>query len=631
MTGDPGWLDILAEPLRYPFMVRALAAGVLVAVAGAVTGSFLLVRRWSLLGDAISHAVLPGVAVAYLLGWPYFTGALASALLTAAGIGFLERNTRLKSDAATGLLFLGAFALGLAILSRARSSVDVFHILFGNVLGVSRADLVLMAVVAAVAAGLVALLFKELQLWAFDPVTAEVAGLPVRALHYLMMVLVSATLVAALQAVGVVLALAMLVTPPATAYLLVRRFPALIGLAVVLGTVAAVTGLYLSFYLDVASGPAMVLVAMAGFVVALVLAPEQGLLARLLQRRRTARLVAAEDVLKALHELGVEGGEAVARGAGPAAGPAAAAAASPRGVPLDVLAGWTGLTRREVRAALARLVARGLAAWDPEPEAGDPGPQAPQPAGDGAGGGPQPAGAGFRERRGPRAQGPALGARLTAAGVREARRLIRTHRLWERYLTDVAGMAWEDVHQVAHELEHATPPHLAEEMAEALGHPARDPHGAPIPTPAGDVPAEPGPPPVALDQLPAGTRAVVARVDDEDPDLLGRLRRAGLVPGTRLEVLGRARDGLWVRREEASQVRVPGPPAEEPAGRRGPRPEPAAPVAAEQGAGRSEAPGEASGPDGQWLDAAAAAALRVHPLEPDGTLTRPGPREEEPA
>ena len=210
MSGEPGWLGILVEPLRYPFMVRALLAGVLVAVAGAVTGSFLLVRRWSLLGDAISHAVLPGVAVAYLLGWPYFTGALASALLTAAGIGFLERNTRLKSDAATGLLFLGAFAAGLAILSRARSSVDVFHILFGNVLGVSRTDLVLMAVVATAAVGFVLLLFKELQLWAFDPLTAEVAGLPTRALHYLMMLLVSATLVAALQAAAAVDLVAMI-------------------------------------------------------------------------------------------------------------------------------------------------------------------------------------------------------------------------------------------------------------------------------------------------------------------------------------------------------------------------------------------------------------------------------------
>ena len=531
MSGEPGWLGILVEPLRYPFMVRALLAGVLVAVAGAVTGSFLLVRRWSLLGDAISHAVLPGVAVAYLLGWPYFTGALASALLTAAGIGFLERNTRLKSDAATGLLFLGAFAAGLAILSRARSSVDVFHILFGNVLGVSRTDLVLMAGVAAAAVGLVLLLFKELQLWAFDPLTAEVAGLPTRALHYLMMLLVSATLVAALQAVGVVLALAMLVTPPATAYLLVRRFPAMIGLAVGLGVVAAITGLYLSFYLNVASGPAMVLVAMGAFAVALVLAPEQGLLARTLERRRLARVVAAEDVLKALHELGTEEGAADGRSAAPVA--------------VEALVAWTGLSRREVHGALARLVARGLATW----EAGD----RPRPGARRAGGLASVRRLGRFGRLAGLGMGVPGGARLTAAGVREARRLIRTHRLWERYLTDVAGMAWEDVHEVAHQLEHATPPHLAEEMAEALGHPARDPHGAPIPTAAGEVPGEAGPRPVALDRIPAGREAVVVRVDDEDSHLLARLRRSGLVPGARVRVLGReaGRIRLQVRPRDA--------------------------------------------------------------------------------
>ncbi|PZN09675.1 MAG: ABC transporter, partial [Bacillota bacterium] len=225
-------------------MLRALLAGTLVGIAGAVIGSFLLVRRWSLLGDAISHAVLPGVALSYLVGWPYFAGALATAILTALGIGFVERNTRLKSDAAMGLLFIGAFAAGLAILSRARSSVDVFHILFGNVLGVSTADLTLIAAVTVLVVGLVVALFKELQLWAFDPLTAEVAGLPVRLLHYLLMFLLSATIVAALQAVGIVLALAMLITPPATAYLLTRRFPSMIALAAAFGVVSAVTGLY---------------------------------------------------------------------------------------------------------------------------------------------------------------------------------------------------------------------------------------------------------------------------------------------------------------------------------------------------------------------------------------------------
>lgn len=287
-------LGLFWEPLGYPFMVRALAAGAAVGIAGAVIGSFLLVRRWALLGDAISHAVLPGVAVAYLLGWPYFLGALGTALLTAVGTGFVERHTRIKSDAAMGILFIGAFAAGLAMLSRIRSSVDVFHILFGNVLGVSRGDLLLTAGVAIGVVAVVGALFKELQLWAFDPLTAQVSGLPVGFLHYLLLVLLSATIVSALRAVGIVLALAMLVTPPATAYLLTRRLSEMVVVAAALGALSAVFGLYLSFYLDLASGPSMVLVATGMFALALLLAPEQGLLARALQRRRASRRASRE-------------------------------------------------------------------------------------------------------------------------------------------------------------------------------------------------------------------------------------------------------------------------------------------------------------------------------------------------
>lgn len=492
--------DVFVEPFRYPFMLRALLAGVAVGVPGAVIGSFLLVRRWSLLGDAISHAVLPGVAVSYLLGWPYFAGALLSAMLTALGIGFLERNTRIKSDAAMGILFIGAFAAGLVVLSRVRSSVDVFHILFGNVLGVSEADLALVLGVGAVVLAVVAALFKELQLWAFDPLTAEVIGLPVRALHYLLMLLLSATIVAALQAVGIALALAMLVTPPAAAYLLTRRLPEMMAVAAAIGAVAAVVGLYLSFYLNVASGPAMVLVATAAFALALLVAPEQGLIARLVRRRRTAAQVALDDTLKALEELG----------------------AGERHVTLDAVAREAGVSPSLAARRVQRLAAAGLVDVGGE------------------------------------------GARLTAAGVRHARTLIRSHRLWERYLTDVAGMPWDAVHEEAHRLEHVTTPRLADELSQALGHPTRDPHGAPIPSAEGELPDGAGLP---LDSPEAGTRVEVVRVADEDAELLRRLRHAGIHPGARLAV-ERAADGsvallaadgtplLTLSRREAALVRV---------------------------------------------------------------------------
>jgi len=205
------FLEWLLGPLQYGFMQQALVAALIVGVVGAVVGSFLLVKRWALLGDAIAHAVLPGVAIAFLLGWPFFVGAVVTGLLTALGISFVERNSRIKQDAAMGLLFVSAFALGLAIISRIQSPVDLFHVLFGNVLAVSRQDLLLTGVTGVVVVVAIAVLYKELLLWSFDPIMAESVGLPVRRLHYLLILLTSLTIVASLQAVGIVLVVAMLI------------------------------------------------------------------------------------------------------------------------------------------------------------------------------------------------------------------------------------------------------------------------------------------------------------------------------------------------------------------------------------------------------------------------------------
>ncbi|MFQ5840004.1 MAG: iron chelate uptake ABC transporter family permease subunit [Candidatus Methylomirabilales bacterium] len=288
------FLEWLLGPLQYGFMQHALVAAMIVGVVSAVVGSFLLVKQWALLGDAISHAVLPGVAIAFLLGWPFFVGAVVTGLLTALGIGFVERNSRIRQDAAMGLLFVSAFALGLAIISRIQSPVDLFHILFGNVLAVSRLDLLLTAATGIVVVGAIALLYKELLLWAFDPIMAESVGLPVRRLHYLMILLTSLTIVASLQAVGIVLVVAMLIAPAATAYLLTDRFHRMILLAALLGALSGVAGLYLSFYLDVASGATMVLVGATLFSASLLFAPKHGIVPKALRRRR-ARSVAFED------------------------------------------------------------------------------------------------------------------------------------------------------------------------------------------------------------------------------------------------------------------------------------------------------------------------------------------------
>ena len=258
----------LLEPLTYPFMLRGLFASVMVGAVCAVLGTYVVLRGMSFFGDALAHAILPGVAVAYLARWPLSAGALAAGLLAAAAIGYLQ--TRVREDTAIGIVFSGAFALGIALLSTVRTyTVDLTHFLFGNVLGVSPADLVVTAVLSGGVLLLTVAFHKELVLVSFDPVLATVLRLPTSLLRYLLLFLLAVTVVASLQVVGVALVVAMLVTPPATAYLLVRRVGPMMGLAALFGVLSAVAGLYGSYYLNIPSGPAMVLVCTGIFLLVL--------------------------------------------------------------------------------------------------------------------------------------------------------------------------------------------------------------------------------------------------------------------------------------------------------------------------------------------------------------------------
>ena len=269
-----GWL---LEPLTYPFMVRGLIASLLVGTVCAVLGTYVVLKGMAFFGDALAHAILPGVAVAYLAGWPLFAGALVTGIGVAVGIGYLTRRGRIKEDTAIGILFSGAFALGIALLSTVEAyTVDLTHFLFGNVLGVSPADLWTTGVLGGIVLLLVAALYKEFLVMAFDPVLAQVLRLPTTFLHYLLLVMLAATVVVALQTVGVALTVAMLVTPAATAYLLTRRLLPMMALAAFLGSFSAVAGLSLSFYLNVASGPAVVLICTALFLLALFFSPRRG-------------------------------------------------------------------------------------------------------------------------------------------------------------------------------------------------------------------------------------------------------------------------------------------------------------------------------------------------------------------
>jgi manganese/iron transport system permease protein len=276
---------LLSQPVHYPFMVRGLLASVMVGTLCAVVGTYVVLRGMAFFGDALAHAILPGVAVAYLLGANLFWGALAMAFVTAVGIGYLSRRGQVKEDTAIGVIFAACFALGVALLSTVRSySVDLTHILFGNVLGVSGSDLRLAAVLGGIVLLTVVLLYKELLVISFDPILAATLHLPLTLLNYVLLVLVALSVVVSLQTVGVALVVAMLVTPAATAYLLTSRLWHMMIVGAVIGAGCSVAGLYLSFYINIASGAAVVLLCTLVFVLAFLFAPRRGVVWTWLRR-----------------------------------------------------------------------------------------------------------------------------------------------------------------------------------------------------------------------------------------------------------------------------------------------------------------------------------------------------------
>jgi len=277
-----GVSDVIAGPLSYPFMVRGLVASVMVGIVCATVGTYVVLRGMAFFGDALAHAILPGVAVGYLVSGgargPVFWWALGTGVLTAIWIGAVGKGAQIKEDAAIGIIFAGMFALGIALISTMRSyAVDLAHFLFGDVLGVSNGDLWLTGVLGGIILLTILALYKEFLVLSFDPVLAVTLRLPFTLLRYLLLVLIALTIVVSLQTVGVALMVAMLVTPAATAYLLTRRLPAMMGLAALIGALSGVVGLYLSYYVRVASGAAIVLVCTAFFLVALLLSPRRGL------------------------------------------------------------------------------------------------------------------------------------------------------------------------------------------------------------------------------------------------------------------------------------------------------------------------------------------------------------------
>ncbi|MGD2109482.1 MAG: iron chelate uptake ABC transporter family permease subunit [Phycisphaerae bacterium] len=410
------------ERLMMPFVYywQPLLGSVLIGGVLGVLGCFVVLRRMALIGDAISHAVLPGVVVAFLLVSTgitgLFIGALLAGIMTAVGINVVARFSRVKEDAAVGIVFTAMFALGVILISwlPAGTHFDLKCFLFGDPLAVERADLISIIVIVPVVLGAIFLLFRPLKLMSFDPTMASTMGLNVTVLHYMLMILLSATVVAALRSVGVIMAVAMLITPAAVGYQLTNRLQTMIIVAASAGGLSALVGMFLAFQVDCPPGPAMVLVATAMFAVAMIFAPERGVLAERQRRRRVRDHIVEEDVLKALVRR-------FARMEAPTVELARMLAPTPAG----------GVNR-----AMRSLEKEG-----------------------------------FLTRTHNRCA-------LTDSGRERAVGLVRAHRLWETYLAE-HNIGDPDLHHMAERLEHAH--ELAKELDVVLGHPKLDPHGEPIP------------------------------------------------------------------------------------------------------------------------------------------------------
>jgi manganese/iron transport system permease protein len=281
--------DWIVTPLSYPFMQRALIVSLIVAAVCAVLSCYLVLKGWSLMGDAISHAVLPGIVIAYVLSIPLAIGAFAAGISCALLTGYLKDNSRVKEDTVMGIVFSGMFGFGLVLFTKIETDQHLMHILFGNVLGVTTRDLIEAAVIAGGTLAIVLVKRRDLLLYCFDPNHARSIGLPVAWLHYGLLVLLSLTIVASLKAVGIILVIAMLIAPGATAYLLTDSFERMLVIAVAVALTSAALGTIASFHIDGATGACIVLIQATFFVLAFLFAPKRGIL------RATPQMAAAAE------------------------------------------------------------------------------------------------------------------------------------------------------------------------------------------------------------------------------------------------------------------------------------------------------------------------------------------------
>jgi ABC-type Mn2+/Zn2+ transport system permease subunit/Mn-dependent DtxR family transcriptional regulator len=396
----------------------------LVGVTCGVLGCYVVLRRMALIGDALSHAVLPGVVIAFLITnntgiVGLLSGALLAGLLTAVLINLISRASRTKEDSSIGIVFTSLFAIGIILVSALPRGLhfDLKCFLFGDPLAVGATDLLLMVIICPVVLALTTALYHPLKLASFDPVVAAAMGVPVMTLHYLLMGMLSATVVAGLKTTGVILVVALVITPASAAYLLTNRLSRMMILAGAFGGLSAVAGMTLSFVTNWPSGATMVVFATAIFGLVLLLSPSQGIVIKMFRRRKMQWIVECEDVLKTVYRNTHEGIE---------------------WCNLRLVTNVTRISLRRLYAIVAQLEKKHLLHLNSDNEL-----------------------------------------QLTAAGRIRALEMVRSHRLWESYLTERAGMAVADVHEQAEQLEHVH--ELVDEVDRNLGHPRVDPHGETIP------------------------------------------------------------------------------------------------------------------------------------------------------
>jgi len=413
----------IIEPVQYEFIQRALIASITIGISCGLIGTYIMLRRMSLIGDALAHAVLPGVVISFMIAGKgelsLFIGAVIAGIVTSLLIGFVNRNSKIKEDTSIGIIFTGAFALGVLLVSQLKQvHIDLSSYLFGDVLGVSTGDIILSMIIMFVILICIILFYKQLLLTSFDPTMAMTIGISVTVVHYLLMSLLSMSIVAGLQSVGVVLLVAMLITPPATAYLLTTSLKKILVLSSILGVAASIIGLYMSYHFNFSSGASIVLVAVVFFMLAFVFSPKEGLLTKFLRRRDASKAVIMEDIIKLAFRFQT---------------------VQAKNELVEKISVELGYRASKVESLISRLVTNGLISS---------------------------ANGRFE---------------LTEAGKLEALRLIRIHRLWETYITKEKVTDLEHIHPEAEKIEHLLPEELVDELDKELGFPEKDPHGSDIP------------------------------------------------------------------------------------------------------------------------------------------------------